>query len=80
LRVRNRAMESVSVGIVICDARQPGNPNIYVNPALAHMTGYSQEELLKGGMHMLQGPGTDPEAILRDAIRHAARYRGKAAK
>ena len=69
LRVRNRAMEAVRVGIVICDARRPGNPNIYVNPALAQMTGYSQEELLKGGMHMLQGPGTDPEAIRK--IRHA---------
>ena len=67
--MRNRAMEAVRVGIVICDARRPGNPNIYVNPALAQMTGYSQEELLKGGMHMLQGPGTDPEAIRK--IRHA---------
>lgn len=69
LRVRNRAMEAVHVGIVICDARKPGNPNIYVNPALARITGYTQAELLKGGMHMLQGPGTDPEAVA--AIRHA---------
>lgn len=69
LRVRNRAMEAVHVGIVICDARARGNPNIYVNPALAHMTGYSQEELLRGGMHILQGPGTDPAAVAK--IRHA---------
>ncbi|MGJ0506009.1 MAG: PAS domain S-box protein [Methylocystis sp.] len=69
LRVRNRAMEAVNVGIVICDARRPGNPNIYVNPALARMTGYTQQELLEGGMHMLQGPGTDREAI--EKIRHA---------
>jgi sigma-B regulation protein RsbU (phosphoserine phosphatase) len=70
LRVRNRAMESVHVGIVISDARAPGNPNIYVNPALSNITGYSQEELLKGGMHMLQGPGTDPAALvkIRDAL------------
>ncbi|WP_330084617.1 PAS domain S-box protein [Methylocystis iwaonis] len=69
LRVRNRAMEAVHVGIVICDARARGNPNIYVNPALAQMTGYSQEELLRGGMHILQGPGTDPAAVAK--IRHA---------
>lgn len=69
LRVRNRAMEAVHVGIVICDARERGNPNIYVNPALADMTGYSQEELLQGGMHILQGPGTDPAAVAK--IRNA---------
>lgn len=69
LRVRNRAMDSVHVGIVVSDAQAPGNPNIYVNPALSRMTGYSQEELLRGDMHMLQGPGTDPAAIA--AIRRA---------
>lgn len=69
LRVRNRAMEAVHIGIVISEARAPGNPNIYVNPALARITGYTQEELLKGGMHMLQGPGTDPAALA--GIRHA---------
>ncbi len=63
LRVRNRAIESVDVGIVISDARAPRHPNIYVNPALARMTGYTQDELMRGGMHMLQGPGTDPAAI-----------------
>lgn len=63
LRVRNRAMEAVNVGIVISDARKRGAPNIFVNPALADMTGYSQDELLRGGMNMLQGPGTDPAAI-----------------
>jgi phosphoserine phosphatase RsbU/P len=69
LRVRNRAMEAVHVGIVISDARLRGNPNIYVNPALARMTGYTQDELLHGGMHMLQGPATEPEALAK--IRHA---------
>lgn len=69
LRVRNRAMASVNVGIVISDARKPGYPNIYVNPALSRMTGYTQDELLHGDMHMLQGPETDRDAILE--IRHA---------
>jgi phosphoserine phosphatase RsbU/P len=69
LRVRNRAIEAVNVGIVISDARKPGYPNIYVNPALSRMTGYTQEELRHGDMHMLQGPETDPTAIM--AIRRA---------
>jgi phosphoserine phosphatase RsbU/P len=71
LRVSNRAMESVHVGIVIFDACGPKYSNIYVNPALSRMTGYTQDELLRGGMPMLKGPGTDPEAV--DQIRQALR-------
>lgn len=69
LRVRNRAIESVHIGIVICDARIPGNPNIYVNPALSRITGYTREELLGHSMNLLQGPETDPAAL--DEIRRA---------
>ena len=45
LRVRDRAIEAAQIGIVITDAQARGNPNIYVNPALSRITGYSQEEL-----------------------------------
>ncbi|MCQ4189007.1 PAS domain S-box protein [Methylocystis suflitae] len=69
LRIRNRAIESVHIGIVICDARIPGNPNIYVNPALSRITGYTREELLGHSMNLLQGPETDPAAL--DEIRRA---------
>ncbi len=65
LRVRNRAMDAVRVGIVISDARARGNPNIYVNPALSNITGYSQNELLSAGINMLQGPGADSETLLK---------------
>ncbi|WP_228719797.1 PAS domain S-box protein [Methylococcus geothermalis] len=71
LRVRNRAIESASVGINIADAQSKGLPNVYVNPALSRITGYSREELLDHSMRMLQGAETDPERIeeIRDAIR-----------
>lgn len=65
LRVRERAIESVHVGVVISDAQAPGNPNIYVNPALCRMTGYSREELLGHSMQLLQGPETDPATLLQ---------------
>jgi phosphoserine phosphatase RsbU/P len=63
LRLRNRAMESVHVGIAISDARAPGNPNIYVNPALCRITGYAREELLGRNTNIMRGPETD-SAIL----------------
>jgi sigma-B regulation protein RsbU (phosphoserine phosphatase) len=69
LRVRNRAIEAAHIGIVITDAQAPDNPNIFVNPALSRITGYSQEELLGQNMRLLQGPDTDPAAL--DQIRRA---------
>lgn len=69
LRLRDRAIEATSVGIVIADAQAEGHPNIYVNPALSRMTGYSREELLGQNLRLLQGPDTDPAAV--EQIRRA---------
>jgi sigma-B regulation protein RsbU (phosphoserine phosphatase) len=70
LRVRDRAIEAARVGIVITDAQAQGHPNIYVNPALSRITGYSREELLRQNMRLLQGPDTDPVAVeqIRQAV------------
>ncbi len=69
LRLRDRAIEAASVGIVISDARQPDFPTIYVNPAFTEMTGYTRAELVGQNMRLLQGPDTDSTAI--ESIRHA---------
>lgn len=72
LRVRNRAIEAVPIGIAVWDAQAPGVPNVYVNPALSRITGFAREELLGHSMHLLRGPQTDPAAIeeIRNAIAH----------
>ncbi|XSG84875.1 MAG: PAS domain S-box protein [Methylohalobius sp. ZOD2] len=69
LRLRDRAIEASSVGIIITDAHQPGNPIIYANPAFTEITGYSREELIGRNPRLLQGPETDPEA--NEEIRQA---------
>lgn len=63
LRTQERAIESASVGIAICDARQPGYPVIYANPALCAISGYSRDELIGQSLRILQGPMTEPSAI-----------------
>ncbi len=73
LRVRDRAIEAAQIGIVITDAQARGNPNIYVNPALSRITGYSREELLGQNMRLLQGADTDPAAL--EQIRRALENR-----
>lgn len=71
LRARDRAIAAAPSGIVIADPRQPDCPLVYVNEAFTHMTGYTEEEALGRNCRFLQGPGTDPDAVmeLRAAVR-----------
>lgn len=71
LKLRDRAIQAVTQGIVITDPGQPGNPIIYVSPSFEKLTGYSTQEVLGRNCRFLQGPGTDPETVarLRRAIR-----------
>jgi sigma-B regulation protein RsbU (phosphoserine phosphatase) len=71
LRLRDRAIEASSVGIIITDPYQPGNPIIYANPAFVQMTGRSRDEVIGWNPRFLQGPETDPQAI--EEIRKAMR-------
>lgn len=70
LRLRDRAIEAANVGIAIAEVREGTDyPNIYVNPALCRMTGYSQQELIGHNLRLLQGSETDK--IAREKIRYA---------
>ncbi len=71
LRIRLRAIEFATNGILITDAHSPDNAIVYVNPAFEQLTGYSSAETLGRNCRFLQGKGTDPEAVavMRDAIR-----------
>ncbi len=71
LRLRERAIEAVSQGIIITDASGPDNLITYASPGFTILTGYEIKEVLGRNCRFLQGPGTDPAsiALLRDAVR-----------
>ncbi len=73
LRLRDRALQAVSEGILITDPCQIDNPIIYASPGFEKLTGYSTEESIGRNCRFLQGRDTSPEAIaeLREAIRSA---------
>ncbi|KOP23598.1 hypothetical protein AMR41_25800 [Hapalosiphon sp. MRB220] len=73
LRLRNRAIEASSNGIVISDARLPNMPIIYANPAFEHITGYYREDVIGRNCSFLQGIDTNQPEIqeIRNAIKQA---------
>ncbi|MGE3315025.1 MAG: PAS domain S-box protein [Planctomycetaceae bacterium] len=72
MRLRDRAMQAVSQGILMTDPSQPDNPVIFCSPSFQKMTGYSCEEILGRNCRFLQGPLTDPQAVqaLHNAVRN----------
>lgn len=61
LRLRNRALEAASTGIVIVDALAPDQPVVYVNPAFVAMTGYTKDDIVGLNCRILQsGDCTQP--------------------
>lgn len=55
LRLRDRALQASSNGIVIVDRLKQGTPVIYVNQAFERITGYSSEEAVGRNCKFLQG-------------------------
>lgn len=46
IKLRDRAIEALDVGVSITDARKADHPLVYINKALCKLTGYSSDELL----------------------------------
>ena len=54
VRLRERAIEALDVGVTIIDATKEDNPLVYVNQTLCTMTGYSAVDLIGQGAGILQ--------------------------
>lgn len=53
LRISARILDSVACGVVVTDARMPGEPITYVNEEFVRITGYTAEEVLGRGFPSL---------------------------
>jgi PAS domain S-box-containing protein len=63
IRLRDRALASISSAVTIVDPVPPGGAILYCNPALEAMSGYTSKEAQGGPFGLLYGPETDPESI-----------------
>ncbi|KAB7513034.1 PAS domain S-box protein [Halosegnis rubeus] len=70
LELKEQAIDSSNVGVMITDPQQEDNPIEYVNKGFTDITGYEEDDGLGRNPRFLQGPETDPEEIskLREAI------------
>lgn len=67
---RDRALRSAANALVLADARRPHQPVVYANAGFERLTGYSCADVEGRSCSLLQGEGTDPEAVaeIRAAI------------
>ena len=64
LRLRDKAMETISQGIVIMSRHPDGSfPIIYANPACEKITSYTRDELLGKNWRVLTGAESDPAEV-----------------
>ena len=71
LRLRQRAIEASSNGIMIIDITQPDNPIVYANPAFEVITGFSCREALGRNARFLSRSDSEQEGLeeIRAALR-----------
>jgi two-component system cell cycle sensor histidine kinase/response regulator CckA len=63
LRLRDRAINALSQGVVLTDARALDDPICFASPSFERLVGYTHDEVVGRNCRFLQGAGTDPEAI-----------------
>jgi len=63
LRLRNRAIQATSQGILITDPNKMDNPIVYASAGFERITGYNTHEVLGENCRFLQGKDTDTDTI-----------------
>jgi PAS domain S-box-containing protein len=73
IRLRDRALASISSAVSIVDPATPGGRVLYCNAAFERMSGYSESEIVGREFGLMNGPETSEEAIaeISGALREA---------
>jgi two-component system, cell cycle sensor histidine kinase and response regulator CckA len=73
------AIDSITEGVLICDARLPDFPTVYVNAAFEKLTGYTFEEIKGRNCRFLQGAETSPRMVkkIRESLKRKKTFHGK---
>jgi PAS domain S-box-containing protein len=59
------ALQSITIGVALCDATSPEATILYVNPAFGRITGYERQEVIGQPLRFLQGRGTPQDQVER---------------
>ncbi|CCQ37110.1 sensor box histidine kinase [Natronomonas moolapensis 8.8.11] len=70
LELKEQAIDSSNVGVIITDPQREDNPIEYINKGFSDITGYQEADVVGCNPRFLHGPETDPEELsrLREAI------------
>lgn len=59
------AVRATRMAMVITDPHQDDNPIVFCNEAFQTLTGYHRDEIIGRNCRFLQGPDTDPDAVIK---------------
>ncbi|ASJ74044.1 hybrid sensor histidine kinase/response regulator [Granulosicoccus antarcticus] len=65
VRLRDRAIEELDVGVGIVDVRKAGRPIVYVNRHLCEMTGYTAEQLIGSGPEIFRDEDHNDDGVCK---------------
>ncbi|GGJ04261.1 hypothetical protein GCM10008995_12570 [Halobellus salinus] len=65
LELKEQAIDSSNVGVMITDPQREDNPVEYINKGFTDITGYQEADVLGRNPRFLQGPETDPDELLK---------------
>ena len=73
------AVDCVGAGLVICDAKSPGCPIVYVSTGFSVITRYTAPEALGRNPGFLLAPENDPATgeLFRLALARGGKFRGE---
>lgn len=79
LKLQLSAIESITDGIILLDAKKPDFPIVYVNQGFVNLTGYREDEAIGNTCEFLQGQYTEMEIIhkMYESLKNSHQFEGE---